>query len=403
MLSGTTQKGRVKTWFDEKGFGFISLSTGNDCYFHRTTCVNQQGYPVETSVTANIEWDIPKGRYRAVSVTSTDPLTAVPGAALGATAPGVSGLGAAAATVNPLAATAAGAGSSGAAVNGFLSAMSGMGVDALTLIQQTAQQLASQQLASQQLAAQQLVAQQAQQLAFGNALANAAFDAGTAAKNSQISHASDSNVIGNVSSTAPAGGLENSMGQSGAVVEAASPAPNLAALMTGTTSNELAASLPGGDKMVVPGMMSGTRQTGSVKTWFEERGFGFLRLDAGNDCYFHRTVCDNQQGFPQGTRVAAQIEWEIDKGRYKAASVTMADPGAALSAPASISPSATPGANLGSLNHTLLASLGLAQSAAPSAPPRAMSPAALLAGLVQQKGSGKGPAGEHRFMPYGGL
>ena len=45
------------------------------------------------------------------------------------------------------------------------------------------------------------------------------------------------------------------------------------------------------------------RASGRVKKWFDDRGFGFIRADDGNDYFFHVSSC----GFlrPQeGARVA---------------------------------------------------------------------------------------------------
>jgi CspA family cold shock protein len=67
---GMQATGVVKTWFDDKGFGFITPSDGSkDCYVHRTFLLDGQSLIVGNSVTYTVQWDAIKSKNNATQVT----------------------------------------------------------------------------------------------------------------------------------------------------------------------------------------------------------------------------------------------------------------------------------------------------------------------------------------------
>ena len=67
--------------------------------------------------------------------------------------------------------------------------------------------------------------------------------------------------------------------------------------------------------------------TGTVKKFFEEKGFGFITPDDGSeDVFVHRKVhgdgSDRSAYLEQGDTVTYEVEWDDRKGKYSASSCT---------------------------------------------------------------------------------
>lgn len=63
---GEQGTGVVKTWFDDKGFGFIAPSDGSkDCYVHRTFLLDGESLTVGSTVSYTIEYDAAKNKNNA--------------------------------------------------------------------------------------------------------------------------------------------------------------------------------------------------------------------------------------------------------------------------------------------------------------------------------------------------
>lgn len=88
-----------------------------------------------------------------------------------------------------------------------------------------------------------------------------------------------------------------------------------------------------GDKGMSGGGQGGlagppVQQNGTVKVWFEEKGFGFLTPDGGgDDCYVHRTALTDGQTLMQGSAVTYTAQWNVQKNKYTATSVSGANSG----------------------------------------------------------------------------
>jgi len=71
---GAQGSGTVKTWFDDKGFGFITPSDGSkDCYVHRTFLLDGGTLLVGSTVNYTIQFDPAKNKNNATSVTGAVP------------------------------------------------------------------------------------------------------------------------------------------------------------------------------------------------------------------------------------------------------------------------------------------------------------------------------------------
>merc|ERR1719507_2090651 len=68
-------------------------------------------------------------------------------------------------------------------------------------------------------------------------------------------------------------------------------------------------------------------QSGTVKVWFEEKGFGFVTLGSGEDCYVHRSHLSDGQALQQGAIVMLHAEWNPQRNKYGASSLIGAVPG----------------------------------------------------------------------------
>merc|ERR1712060_432998 len=70
--------------------------------------------------------------------------------------------------------------------------------------------------------------------------------------------------------------------------------------------------------------MGAMSQTGTLKNFFPDKGFGFITPDdGGDDCFAHvkeNSCLENCQG---GETVRFDAEWDDRKGKYKAANVSV--------------------------------------------------------------------------------
>eukprot|EP00931_Biecheleriopsis_adriatica_P014997 TRINITY_DN11719_c0_g1_i3.p2 TRINITY_DN11719_c0_g1~~TRINITY_DN11719_c0_g1_i3.p2 ORF type:complete len:101 (-),score=30.94 TRINITY_DN11719_c0_g1_i3:164-466(-) len=63
--------------------------------------------------------------------------------------------------------------------------------------------------------------------------------------------------------------------------------------------------------------------SGTVKKFFEEKGFGFITPDdGGDDVFVHRAQCgeDRSAYLEEGDQVTYEVEWNDQKGKYSATS-----------------------------------------------------------------------------------
>ena len=65
-------------------------------------------------------------------------------------------------------------------------------------------------------------------------------------------------------------------------------------------------------------------QSGSVKKWVDEKGFGFLAPDdGGEDVFVHRSALVDAEALEQGDQVTFDSEYDDRKGKYRAANVSV--------------------------------------------------------------------------------
>jgi len=57
-------------------------------------------------------------------------------------------------------------------------------------------------------------------------------------------------------------------------------------------------------------------QTGYVKAWHEDRGFGFVTVSSGDDIYVHRTVLTDGDALTIGGEVWIEAQWDYPKGKW---------------------------------------------------------------------------------------
>ena len=77
----------------------------------------------------------------------------------------------------------------------------------------------------------------------------------------------------------------------------------------------------GGGGGPAPGAGPG-RLTGTVKAWYDEKGFGFLVPDAGGkDVFVHRSAITDGQALNQGDAVSWVEDWNNQKGKMTAGQV----------------------------------------------------------------------------------
>lgn len=59
-------------------------------------------------------------------------------------------------------------------------------------------------------------------------------------------------------------------------------------------------------------------QSGFVKHWNEERGFGFVTVNSGEDVYVHRTVLQDGQVLAKDAQVWVEAQWDAAKAKWAA-------------------------------------------------------------------------------------
>merc|ERR1711971_1126106 len=63
--------------------------------------------------------------------------------------------------------------------------------------------------------------------------------------------------------------------------------------------------------------------SGTIKKFFEDKGFGFITPDdGGDDVFVHRMIAgdDRSAYLEEGDKVNYEVEWDDRKGKYKASS-----------------------------------------------------------------------------------
>lgn len=68
VAGGDIRTGTTKSWFEDKGFGFVTLSTGEDCYVHRTNLSDGQSLDVGSPVTLTVEWDAQRSKFKCTTL-----------------------------------------------------------------------------------------------------------------------------------------------------------------------------------------------------------------------------------------------------------------------------------------------------------------------------------------------
>lgn len=69
-------------------------------------------------------------------------------------------------------------------------------------------------------------------------------------------------------------------------------------------------------------------KTGTVKKFFEDKGFGFIVPDeGGDDVFIHVNALVNCEGLGQGDAVTFDTEWDDRKGKYKASNCSVSGGG----------------------------------------------------------------------------
>mmetsp|Transcript_82769 Transcript_82769/g.250945 ORF Transcript_82769/g.250945 Transcript_82769/m.250945 type:complete len:110 (-) Transcript_82769:199-528(-) len=65
-------------------------------------------------------------------------------------------------------------------------------------------------------------------------------------------------------------------------------------------------------------------KTGTVKKFFEDKGFGFIAPDdGGDDVFIHVKDLVNGDGLSQGDLVTFDTEWDDRKGKYKGSNCSL--------------------------------------------------------------------------------
>lgn len=62
---------------------------------------------------------------------------------------------------------------------------------------------------------------------------------------------------------------------------------------------------------------SGPMKSGTVKHWFEDKGFGFIaQADGGDDVFVHRNTLEDGQALVQGTQVQYAVQWTPSRNKW---------------------------------------------------------------------------------------
>ncbi|CAE7234578.1 cspA [Symbiodinium sp. CCMP2592] len=73
--------------------------------------------------------------------------------------------------------------------------------------------------------------------------------------------------------------------------------------------------------------MAGGLQTGTVKSWNDQRGFGFIVPNGGaGDVFVHRTALTDGDMLRPGSQVQFGVTWNARKGKSQASTVSGAIP-----------------------------------------------------------------------------
>jgi len=65
-------------------------------------------------------------------------------------------------------------------------------------------------------------------------------------------------------------------------------------------------------------------KTGTLKMWNDEKGYGFIRSDdGGEDVFMHRSVLPEGEEVGQGDSVRFDVVYDDQKGKTKAANVSI--------------------------------------------------------------------------------
>ena len=68
--------------------------------------------------------------------------------------------------------------------------------------------------------------------------------------------------------------------------------------------------------------------TGTIKKFFEDKGFGFVTPDeGGDDVFVHVKDSPDLEGCQQGDAVTYDAEWDDRKGKYKGVNVSVSGGG----------------------------------------------------------------------------
>ena len=67
---------------------------------------------------------------------------------------------------------------------------------------------------------------------------------------------------------------------------------------------------------------AGGSRAGTVKRWLDDKGFGGISMESGEDCYVHRLVPSDGQTLNQGQSVSMVVEWEGQRSKWRATSFT---------------------------------------------------------------------------------
>mmetsp|Transcript_38740 Transcript_38740/g.82296 ORF Transcript_38740/g.82296 Transcript_38740/m.82296 type:complete len:326 (-) Transcript_38740:157-1134(-) len=103
-----------------------------------------------------------------------------------------------------------------------------------------------------------------------------------------------------------------------------------------------AAAMPGVSSYGTTSAASTGMKTGTVKVWFEEKGFGFIApTEGGGDVFCHRKELEDGQSLVQGATVHYEAAWDSQRSKLAVTRCKGAVPGPAPGS-AAATPAATP-------------------------------------------------------------